>query len=261
MSLIESIQESIGLTSATQSNTSANAVSDLEQKGDLFSSFLSLTQGNSNSSDTASAAEDLSSAIDSIQQSLLSSLGLDGLSNDGLGTLTSEASLSSLQGNLLSSLQTSLFSSVGDSSNLNTQTTNSKIINEATNSDSLFSYIGSATTYTLGEDGLCADDVFDTVNILNHIPIVSDLYQKSTSTTVDPVSDIIGGFAYGGLIGLGFSAINLAVESWTGKSVFNNISDYILDDNNQDTLQTIEDNQAHTLQQTNKAYDFVSRSF
>lgn len=267
MSLIDSIQNSFGTSSTTTTNTEISEQSlgsTGAENGGVFASFLSSLPNSSaltSANDGLSSISDMNDSIDSIQQSLLNGLGLGGLTEEGLALLTSDESISMMQGNLLSSLQTSLFSSLNTTTDLDTTETSSELLGNVAANDTLFSYLSNASQYTVGEDGLAVDDLFDTVNVLNHIPVVADLYQKYTETTVDPISDIVGGYAYGGPIGLGYSAINLAVESWTGKSIFNNVSDYFLNDQQQATLQSTSDKVSDTLEQANSSYHFVSRTF
>jgi hypothetical protein len=60
-------------------------------------------------------------------------------------------------------------------------------------------------------------DLVDIVNPLQHIPVVSNLYQSATGDTMGAIAQIIGGGIFGGPIGAlvsaGFVAYNSAKES------------------------------------------------
>lgn len=60
-------------------------------------------------------------------------------------------------------------------------------------------------------------DIVDIVNPLQHIPVVSNLYQSATGDTIGAIAQIIGGAIFGGPVGAlasaGFVAYNAAKES------------------------------------------------
>lgn len=60
-------------------------------------------------------------------------------------------------------------------------------------------------------------DIIDIVNPLQHIPVVSNLYQSATGDTIGAVAQIVGGAIFGGPIGAlvsaGFVAYNSAKET------------------------------------------------
>ena len=66
---------------------------------------------------------------------------------------------------------------------------------------------------SFGKDGLEINDGFDAVNILNHVPVVSELYKEVTGHDISGLSKLAGGFLYGGPTGLMFSAIELTSQS------------------------------------------------
>jgi hypothetical protein len=70
-----------------------------------------------------------------------------------------------------------------------------------------------------GDDGLSFSTVLDIVNPLQHIPIVSTIYQKITGDVASPAANIIGGALFGGPIGLMVAAADSALKGETGKDV------------------------------------------
>jgi len=59
------------------------------------------------------------------------------------------------------------------------------------------------------------NDIIDIINPLQHIPVVSSLYQSLTGDTIGAVAQIIGGAAFGGPIGGLVSAGMVAYQSAT----------------------------------------------
>jgi len=62
-------------------------------------------------------------------------------------------------------------------------------------------------------------DFLSVINPLQHIPIVGSIYRAITGDTVSPASRVIGGFIFGGPLGLVASALNAAVEQTKGKDL------------------------------------------
>jgi len=62
------------------------------------------------------------------------------------------------------------------------------------------------------------DAVLDTVNPLQHIPGVSNIYQSITKDELSPLASMAGGFLFGGPIGMGVGAASSFIEILTGKS-------------------------------------------
>lgn len=84
-------------------------------------------------------------------------------------------------------------------------------------------FMESANTISFGEDGFGLDDAFDAVNILNHIPIVSDIYKDATSQDkTGAAASVAGGYMFAGPVGALFSAANVVSEELTGKSLLDN---------------------------------------
>jgi hypothetical protein len=63
------------------------------------------------------------------------------------------------------------------------------------------------------------DEMFDIVNPLQHIPIVSTIYAKLTGDKPDPFTQIAGDTLYGGAMGFLGSVANQAFTQIAGKSV------------------------------------------
>ncbi len=70
-----------------------------------------------------------------------------------------------------------------------------------------------------GADGLSFDDVLDSLNPLQHIPVVSTLYRELTGDEISTGARLAGGSLYGGPIGLFTAAVDSASTESTGKDV------------------------------------------
>lgn len=89
----------------------------------------------------------------------------------------------------------------------------------------------SAPTYTplqspqaTKQDMSAFDALLDTINPLQHIPIVSDIFRSATGSSISPVAQIAGNTLYGGLLGgaitgLVSSVADVAVKGVSGKSM------------------------------------------
>lgn len=62
-------------------------------------------------------------------------------------------------------------------------------------------------------------DVLDVINPLQHIPGLNHVYRSITGDEIKPISKVAGGGLFGGIIGLASSALDAAVESFTGKDI------------------------------------------
>src|SRR5215831_1631419 len=60
-------------------------------------------------------------------------------------------------------------------------------------------------------------DVLDTINPLQHIPVVSTIYRWLTGDTPGNVARIVGDGLFGGPLGLAAGAFSVAVKEETGK--------------------------------------------
>jgi len=155
------------------------------------------------------------------------------LAADALSPLTtmsnalSDDAIVAMQGTLLTALQNNIFQALSTNSDTtNTATTSATSdlsnanINQSEASPTLFD-----TLYTnaFGDDGLNLKDGFDVLNIANHLPIVSDVYEATTSSHTAAAASLAGSFLYGGIGGLMYNAVDLAVENVTGQSISNNL--------------------------------------
>lgn len=74
------------------------------------------------------------------------------------------------------------------------------------------------------DDGPSFKDMLDTINPLQHIPIISNIYQSLTGDSKPSTgSQIAGGTLFGGALGLLGSIINSIVEGETGTDIGGNI--------------------------------------
>lgn len=62
-------------------------------------------------------------------------------------------------------------------------------------------------------------DMLDSINPLQHLPVVGSIYRKATGDEISPVARVIGGAIFGGPIGGAFAIADVALEAQTGKSV------------------------------------------
>ena len=67
--------------------------------------------------------------------------------------------------------------------------------------------------------GFTFHDFLNIINPLQHIPVVSTLYREITGDAMKPISNILGGALFGGMIGLASSAIDSIVQEITGKDI------------------------------------------
>lgn len=68
-----------------------------------------------------------------------------------------------------------------------------------------------------GDDGLTFGDLIDAINPLQHIPIISNIYQKFTGYDASAGSKMLGGGLFGGFIGLATAFANITLKQATGK--------------------------------------------
>jgi hypothetical protein len=82
------------------------------------------------------------------------------------------------------------------------------------------------------------DDLWDTVNPLEHFPVVSTIYDKITHNHVGDLEKVAGDTLYGGPVGLASSLANVAFEHITGKSFGDMVLGWVTgdDDGRPDTV-------------------------
>lgn len=66
-------------------------------------------------------------------------------------------------------------------------------------------------------------DLVDMINPLQHIPVVSSIYRAVTGDEIKPVSQIVGGAAFGGVLGAASGIANAIVQEETGKDIGGNV--------------------------------------
>ncbi len=70
-----------------------------------------------------------------------------------------------------------------------------------------------------GSEGPSFADLIDTLNPLQHIPLVAQVYRHLTGDTLSPLARVAGGALYGGPIGLVASVADAAIASETGSDL------------------------------------------
>ena len=78
---------------------------------------------------------------------------------------------------------------------------------------------GDGEGFFSSSDGPSFKDVLDTINPLQHIPIVSSIYQSLTGDVASPASQLAGGTLLGGPLGFVSSLFNVIFEQQTGHTV------------------------------------------
>ena len=70
-----------------------------------------------------------------------------------------------------------------------------------------------------GEDGFTFADLLDIINPLQHIPVVSTIYQKITGDELGDAPRVIGGALFGGVSGLVSSSVDTIVRRESGSTI------------------------------------------
>ncbi|BFT28960.1 hypothetical protein D210916BOD24_01360 [Alteromonas sp. D210916BOD_24] len=196
-----------------------NAAKSGQSLPGLFASLLSAYTPQSATSENSSTetVTDVVSSSDTLQTSLTL------MEN---GNPLSDSALSLLQSELLSALHQSVFQSASGtgntSNNVDSQNSGNASLAVTTEQPTEVSGVfDTLYTQAFGKDGLSLQDGFDALNIVNHLPIVSDLYEVTTASQTSPVSSLAGSLIYGGLGGLLYNAVDLSIEGMTGKNISN----------------------------------------
>lgn len=216
----------------------------VEQVTTGFSSILALLQQGSEMTEKRADAsvKDSADPLSMMQTTLFSGLGIQAGEGQSLEqkieSLTSDASIQKFQTAFLFSLQQSMFSAeqAASSSNANSEAGESgkeqanplfSRGNVQTQDDNTQGKeIGKLEAMSFGSNGLEASDGFDVVNILNHLPVVSEVYKNVSGHDVSAVSKLAGGFLYGGTTGLAFSALDLTTKSLFDNSISGLIANF-----------------------------------
>lgn len=254
----------VGDTVDSTQSTSDSTLATVTETADGFTAMLStLTLGDSS---TSAQSDEL---VSGIQSAFMRSLGLGEGADEALNLLTSDEGLAKLQGSLLSVLKTDLLKSVVSASSSDAQGVTEEVIEtESVDSENMASsdwatFLDSA----FGEDGVDWNDGFDAVNLLHHIPLVSDFYQNVSSSHISAASDLAGSFLYGGPAGLAYSAVNLGVKEMTGDSITNHLwsagHDWLFSEETTGTDESVTEGVVgeHGEAVAQSAYQFARRKF
>jgi hypothetical protein len=65
-------------------------------------------------------------------------------------------------------------------------------------------------------NGFSLDDFLDTINPLQHLPVISTLYRELTGDQIAPAARIVGGAVYGGPVGAGIALADSILEQASG---------------------------------------------
>ncbi len=79
------------------------------------------------------------------------------------------------------------------------------------------------TPDTKNRPSISFGDVLDSVNPLQHIPVVSSLYRSVTGDEISQSARLVGDSLYGGVIGATSAVINILTENITGKDITENV--------------------------------------
>ncbi len=74
-----------------------------------------------------------------------------------------------------------------------------------------------------GADGLRFGDLLDTLNPLQHIPVVSTIYRNLTGDDISPAARMAGDSLFGGPFGFLSGLVNTVIESATGRDLGGNM--------------------------------------
>lgn len=212
-------------------STNSSTTSDIEaaKSGESLPSIFSLLLEQQSQTNEPVGTSDTVADISADKKEIISDTSL---TEDALSPLTtisnalSDDAIAAMQGTLLTALQNNIFQALSiNSDTTNTATSATSNLSNASNNQSETSPTLFDTLYTnaFGDDGLNLKDGFDVLNIANHLPVVSDIYEATTSSHTAAAASLAGSFLYGGIGGLMYNAVDLAVENVTGQSISNNL--------------------------------------
>ncbi|MCC4833944.1 hypothetical protein LMH66_14970 [Shewanella sp. 10N.7] len=210
--------------------------SDSDTFADILTSVSKVKSVGSAVLDSSSTSEIFS--VDSLQQQILAETGLG---NSSILSLNMNSSMiTELQQGLLSSLQTSMLktavtNAVGENTLVSAKVSSEEVSSLISNATPEESNIGEDIyKFSFGEDGFDQKDVIDSVNILNHTPILSYIYQETTDTEISPASTLAGSLIYSDYVGAGSTAIKLIMDYFTETNaggIAAGVSSFLSDDN------------------------------
>ncbi|MCL1047045.1 hypothetical protein L2737_17235 [Shewanella electrodiphila] len=210
--------------------------SDSDTFADILTSVSKVKSVGSAVLDSSSTSEIFS--VDSLQQQILAETGLG---NSSILSLNMNSSMiTELQQGLLSSLQTSMLktavtNAVGENTLVSAKVSSEEVSSLKSNATPEESNISEDIyKFSFGEDGFDQKDVIDSVNILNHTPILSYIYQETTDTEISPASTLAGSLIYSDYVGAGSTAIKLIMDYFTETNaggIAAGVSSFLSDDN------------------------------
>ena len=204
------------------SNTAEEAATTSQSLPSMFAALLSNEEASNDETSETSSSQS-STSTSQFDTSLLSNLVTD----DAISLMQNQL-LGALQNNVFAALTAAASTSSTDTAAQSSSSTAPSTTVEAASTETdlpTTSMFDSMMTSAFGEDGLGLQDGFDALNIVNHLPVVSDIYEATTSSHIAAASSMAGSFLYGGLGGLLYNAVDLTVEGLTGKSISNNLWD------------------------------------
>lgn len=80
------------------------------------------------------------------------------------------------------------------------------------------------------EKGFSFDDFLDTINPLQHLPVISTLYRDLTGDQIDPAARIIGGAIFGGPLGAGLALADSVLEEASGATTGAHVMSWLTGD-------------------------------
>ncbi len=192
-----------------------------------FSTLFSLAQQATDTSKPGPKGQQENDFIGAIQQNLFGSLGMEqnsgGSLEQKLKALTNDESIEKLQAAFLMHLQQNLFTpkqpEAPEQGTLSTEAKSTGAEQQPLLQPRDRSPLKTLERLSFGDNGLDLSDGFDTVNVLNHVPVVSEFYKNFAGRDVSAISKLAGGYLYGGPTGLAFSALDLASNSLFDNSI------------------------------------------
>jgi hypothetical protein len=170
-------------------------------------------------------------AFSELQSLFLSEAGLasvfpaSAINSSGTTPLSDAEALIQLQQEMLGGLANSLVetSELVETINLTDRgtvdTSNSSVDGDSGDESNNLGFVSNLVQFGFGVNGLDQNDLFDSINVLNHIPLVSDYYQLATDTNISNASKFVGSFIYGGVPGLALLSVEVGVDYFGGYKV------------------------------------------
>ena len=147
---------------------------------------------------------------------MMNQLGLGALANMDL----SNGGLESLQSGLLGQLQSSLIASaIGNDAQGASDSGKQQLKSGSDKPSESGKELPSPMQVNTDEGGISWLDGLDIINPMQHIPIASDVYRNVADDSIEYGSKLVGGYLYGGPIGLTAAGLDIAYEQITGEDI------------------------------------------